>query len=183
MAPRQLPNALTALRLMLVVPVAAAILAGSDALALGLFAVAGVSDALDGYLARRNGWQTPLGRLLDPVADKLLVGVTFIALAVDGRLSAGFVVLVVLRDVLIGLGALVYRGRRGPFRPVPSVLGKLTTLALLSLALVLLLPWDDAATRLAATEGLRVLCVILVLASAVGYAGVWGARGRGGSPP
>jgi len=88
-----IPNAISLLRIALIVPILMLILRGHYAWALGLFFFAGFSDGLDGYLATRFNWQTRLGGLLDPVADKLLVAGLFITLmgagdpclACDGR--------------------------------------------------------------------------------------------------
>ena len=76
-----LPNAISFMRIALVAPILMLILRDDFAWALALFALAGFSDGLDGYLAKRFDWHTRLGALLDPVADKLLVAGTFITLA------------------------------------------------------------------------------------------------------
>ena len=68
-----IPNAISMMRILLIAPTLLLIIDGEFAWALGLFVIAGSSDGIDGYLARRFNWQSPLGALLDPVADKLLV--------------------------------------------------------------------------------------------------------------
>jgi len=75
---RQLPNLLTVLRLLLTIPIAWLLLAERHGQALGLFAVAGFTDALDGFLARRFKWITRLGSILDPIADKLLLVTSYL---------------------------------------------------------------------------------------------------------
>ena len=79
---RWLPNAISLLRILLIAPILLFVLQGEYALALLLFVIAGGSDGVDGYLAVRFNWQTRIGALLDPVADKLLVTGLFITLAI-----------------------------------------------------------------------------------------------------
>src|SRR3990170_8650209 len=78
---RHIPNALCILRMLLVVPVAWLLNAGEYRLTLWLFAFAGFTDGLDGFLAKRFGWTSELGRILDPLADKILLVGVFITLA------------------------------------------------------------------------------------------------------
>ena len=80
----QLPNVITVLRILLVIPTGWLLLETRYVEALGLMAVAGASDALDGWMARRFGWMSQFGAAMDPVADKLLVAVTFIIFTVQG---------------------------------------------------------------------------------------------------
>lgn len=104
-----LPNLICVLRILLVAPVGYAILDQHWELALTLFVVAAVSDALDGFLARRFNWITELGQILDPTADKLLLVTVFVTLSVGGRVPAWLCLTAVLRDAIIAGGALAYR--------------------------------------------------------------------------
>ena len=104
-----LPNLICGVRILIVVPVGWAILGGRYETALVLFVIAAVSDALDGFLARRYGWITELGQILDPTADKLLLVTVFVALAVGERVPAWLCLAAVARDAIIALGALAYR--------------------------------------------------------------------------
>ena len=79
---RHLPNLLTSLRLAAAPTTAGLLVAGHFNAAFGLFAVAGLSDAADGYLAKRFGLDSPLGRILDPTADKALMLAAFVTLAI-----------------------------------------------------------------------------------------------------
>ena len=79
---RQIPNLITALRILLIAPIAVSLLHHRLLVALGLFFVAAVSDLLDGFLAKRFSWQSTLGGVLDPAADKLLLATSFVVLAV-----------------------------------------------------------------------------------------------------
>jgi cardiolipin synthase len=124
---RHLPTALTLLRLALTPAVALAVLAERDRAALVFFLAAGVSDGVDGALARRWGAVTRLGALLDPVTDKILLVAVYLALAVRGVAPWWLVALVVARDLLILFvaGVLLAAKRAAEFRP--SVWGKAAT--------------------------------------------------------
>jgi cardiolipin synthase (CMP-forming) len=136
---RHLPNLICLIRLALVWPAAAALAEGNFGLALGLFAVAAVSDGLDGYLAKRFNWTSELGKLLDPLADKLLLVTVFIESAWLGLVPWWITAAAVARDVMIGLGALVFRMWFGPLHGRPAVISKINTAAQLSyLATVML---------------------------------------------
>ena len=89
--------------------------------------LAGMSDSIDGYLAKKFDWRTALGGLLDPIADKLLLSVCFIGLAWQHAIPFWLCVLVLGRDVVIVTGAWVWWKTIGPFKPMPSWISKLTT--------------------------------------------------------
>ena len=124
---RHLPNLICLLRLALVWPVAAAAAAGNFLLALTLFLVAAVSDGLDGFLAKRFRWTSELGKFLDPMADKLLLMTLFIEFAWLELIPWWVTAAAVARDVLIGLGALVFRVWFGPLRGRPTRISKINT--------------------------------------------------------
>lgn len=126
---RWLPNGLCVLRMLLAPPTAWLLLRGEYWLTLLVFFVAAVTDAADGYLAKRFHWETELGKALDPLADKLLLVTVFITLAVLGLIPTWLAVLVVLRDVVITVGAIVYRVLHGPIvGAAPTLISKLNTL-------------------------------------------------------
>ena len=126
---RHLPNLICLIRLALIWPVAAALAAGNYALALALFVIAAVSDGLDGYLAKRFGWISELGKFLDPMADKLLLMTVFIEAAWLDLVPWWITAAAVARDVLIGLGALVFRMWFGPLHGRPTRVSKINTAA------------------------------------------------------
>jgi cardiolipin synthase len=137
-----IPNALTLARGLAAVPVAIAILQGWFFAALAVVFLAGLTDGLDGAVARRTGQTSDVGRLLDPISDKLLLVTTFVASSVPGRgfepLPIWLVSMAVLRDVgLVVVAYLVYRatGFTG-FRP--SMLGKINTVVELGLVVLFL---------------------------------------------
>lgn len=129
-----IPNAITLARLF-AVPIAVwLILDGRYALAFWVFLAAGVSDALDGYIAKRFDSRSRLGALLDPLADKALLTSVYVALALSNQLPGWLVVLVVLRDALIIAGFLLIQATAAPRRFEPLYISKVNTL--LQIALV-----------------------------------------------
>lgn len=124
---RWLPNGICIVRILLVGPIVLVLLRHEFGLALFLIGVAGVSDALDGYLAKRFDWRTRLGGLLDPAADKLLLMSVFITLTVTGYVPAGVTGIAVGRDVLIIGGAVAYQMLIGALEGEPTSISKLNT--------------------------------------------------------
>jgi len=111
----------------LIWPVAAALAQGEYLTALALFVLAGVSDGVDGYLAKRFNWVSELGKVLDPLADKLLLVIVYVEAAWLGLAPWWLTAAVVSRDVFIGLGALVFRFWFGPLRGRPTIASKINT--------------------------------------------------------
>lgn len=135
---RHLPNVITTTRIVCCVPLAWLIIRGEARAALWLALAVGASDVLDGFLARRFGWQSRIGGLLDPVADKLFLVCAFVALGVLGTMPLWLIALVMLRDLVIVCGAFAYNRFVEPVPAEPSVLGKLSTTAQVLLVLALL---------------------------------------------
>lgn len=138
------PNLLTLLRILAVPFFAIAIWYGQAGEACILFAAAGMTDLLDGWIARHFNQRSTLGAVLDPAADKLLMTTAFILLAFPReafivRIPAWVAILAVSRDVIISLVALVAYERLDPSKFTPSILGKLTTFVeLVAISLTLL---------------------------------------------
>lgn len=124
---RHIPNALCILRILLVVPVAWLLHAGDYRLTLWLFAFAGFTDGLDGFLAKRFGWTSELGKMLDPLADKILLVSVFIILAALGIVPMWLAATAVLRDVTITAGAITYNSLYGDPNGQPTVISKINT--------------------------------------------------------
>ena len=124
---RDIPNIISFLRLLLTVPVIWALLEEQFLVALVIFFIAGVSDGVDGFLAKRMHWQSRLGGLLDPLADKALLVSSFLCLGGLGILPPWLVALVILRDVIIVTGALVYSIQIEQLNAEPSLISKLNT--------------------------------------------------------
>lgn len=124
---KYIPNMICVARIILVAPIVWCLLEGRYPLALGLILIAGFSDALDGYLARRFDWRTRLGGLLDPAADKLLMVSVFVTLTLIGWVPSWFTAVVVGREVVIVSGAIVYQLRVAPVHGEPTGASKLNT--------------------------------------------------------
>ncbi len=133
-----IPNLITLVRVILVPVVFWLLITDETQLAFILFIVAGVSDAIDGYLAKTFGWQTELGAYLDPLADKLLIVSIFLALGVDGKLPLWLVVAVVSRDILIVIAVMLSWVLSNPVRIRPLVVSKANTVAQILLAATVL---------------------------------------------
>jgi len=127
-SPRHIPNVISAIRILLVAPIAVALAERQFVTAILLFGAAALSDAADGFLAKRFGWQSELGAVLDPAADKVLLVTVFITLAYMKLVPPWLTAVAVARDVTIVLGALLYRYWFGPLDVRPSVVSKFNTL-------------------------------------------------------
>lgn len=124
---RHLPNALCILRMLLLVPVAWLLHDEEYRLTLAVLGVAAATDALDGFLARRFGWMSELGRILDPLADKILLVGVFITLGLLDIVPMWLALTAVARDVVITAGAIAYNRLYGNPRGRPTVISKLNT--------------------------------------------------------
>jgi cardiolipin synthase (CMP-forming) len=125
--PRHLPNLISAIRILLVWPIVTALLARDSRTALLLIVIAGASDGLDGYLAKRFHWQSRVGGILDPLADKLLLVAAFLTLAYQGLAPVWLAAVVVLRDVVIISGGVAFEFLIRPVEPEPSPVSKVNT--------------------------------------------------------
>jgi cardiolipin synthase len=168
-----IPNLITLGRAFAVPVVFWLLVSGRLQAAFGVFVVAGISDAVDGYLAKRYGWQTTLGAYLDPLADKLLVVSIFIALGVLSLLPSWFVITVVSRDILILIAVVLSWLLAHPVRIKPLAVSKANTAAQLTVAGVVLadggfgLGLDDLRTALIW------ITTALTLASLAAYLRAW----------
>lgn len=122
-----LPNLLCVLRMVLAVPVVWTLVEGHYAWTLGIFFAAAITDGLDGWFAKRLNCETELGRLLDPVADKLLLVSAFLTLTIVGLVPLWLAATAVARDLVIGGGAAVYRRFFGPLQGRPTWPSKVNT--------------------------------------------------------
>ena len=158
-----LPNAICIVRVLLVAPLVILLLQERYEAALALLVIAGGSDALDGFLAKSFGWSTRLGGLLDPAADKLLMGSVFLTLTYLGVVPVLLAVIVILRDVIIVIGAIAYHVLIEPLRGEPAVISKLNTACQLAFVLF-------AMTRLA--YGWPADPILLLLGAAVVFTSI-----------
>jgi cardiolipin synthase len=178
MSLRWLPNAISLFRIALIAPILVLIVDGRFELALILFFVAGFSDGVDGYLAKRFNWHTRLGALLDPIADKLLVAGTFVILVYTGHVPLWLAAIVILRDVIIIGGAAAYNFFVGPVDGEPTRISKLNTaLELLFILFVLSRAAFDWPAEIAITVvGAAVLVTVVI--SGIDYVWSWTRRAQ-----
>lgn len=170
---RQLPNTLSVMRLILAPVAAWLILHSRHGEALAVFAVAGLSDAADGYLAKNFGLASRFGAILDPLADKLLMLASFLSLTWIGQVPDRLAAVVIGRDVIIVLGVLLARAMALPLVIKPLLVGKLSTVVqVLYIAMVLLLLVLHNPAPLLKDAGV-VLVALLAVWSLLAYARVW----------
>ena len=168
-----IPNLITLGRILLVPIVVWAITSGEMWIAFVLFVAAGISDAVDGFLAKRFHMATELGAYLDPLADKALIVSIYISLGVNDAIPRWLVILVVSRDILIVGGIMLSWLVGNPLKIKPLLVSKLNTVAQIVFACVVLgsLGFDIKADML--TLGLMALVTALTLLSVAAYVAEW----------
>ena len=122
-----IPNLLSLSRIALIYPILNNIFLGNFKISIIFFIIASITDALDGLLARRMKWQTFLGAILDPVADKLLLSGTIFIFWLNQLIPFYVFVILISRDVLILIGASIQMSLIESKTPMPNFLGKMTT--------------------------------------------------------
>ena len=178
---QHIPNVLTSVRILLVIPVAYFLFESNYLYSLALFLFAGISDAVDGYLARRFLWTSNFGAWADPLADKLIVGVVFVVLAIQGLVPAWLVYVTIGRDLIILCGAGTYRKIFGKIDIAPTILSKVNTVVqILALLLVMVTLLDIP--QLIKTDDMLDMVFIIVgifsILSGVDYVISWIRRAR-----
>ena len=167
------PNIITVARIVSVPVIVWLIISGQRQAAFLLFIAAGVSDGIDGFLAKKFNRQTELGAYLDPIADKALLVSIYVALGIGGGLPSWLVILVVSRDILIVGAVMLSWMMDRPVRVAPLMISKINTAAQIVLAGVVLahLGYDIV------PEGLISLGTYIVagfsVASVIAYLGEW----------
>jgi cardiolipin synthase len=176
--PKDLPNLISALRLVAVGPVVYLLISEQYAWGLLLFALAGLSDGVDGFLAKRYGWQSRLGGILDPLADKALLICCYLVLGAMGLIPLWLTLAVVLRDLIIVCGGLLYHYLVAKVQTTPIFLSKINTLVQIVLVVAVIadagplpLPGPWIATLIWA-------CLATTLLSGLLYVLVWGSMAR-----
>jgi len=133
-----IPNIITLIRILLVPVIVWAIASGQMKIAFGIFVIAGVSDAVDGFLAKRFNMASELGALLDPLADKALLVSIYVALGIWGAFPRWIVILVVSRDIMIVGAVIISWLFDKPIPMKPLMVSKLNTGAQVALAALVL---------------------------------------------
>lgn len=168
-----IPNALTLVRCLAVAPIAWFIYQQQFFAALCTFGFASFTDGLDGFLARRYQWQSAMGAFLDPMADKLLMLVSYVTLVTVGLIPVWLMLAVVLRDAVLVIGAALFRWLKGPYKVTPSQAGKLSTFTQILLVLWILVSQAFELEGEAITDVIIWLTLILTVYSGAEYVRVW----------
>ena len=166
-----IPNLLSLLRIGLVYPILNNIYLGEFIISFIFFVVAAITDALDGFLARRMNWQTYLGTILDPVADKLLLSGTIFILWINEYIPLYIFIIFFGRDVVILLGAAIHMTLIETDTPLPNILGKITTtLQVIYILLIMFLQIFEFKVSLV---GLDFFIILITILSLIVYSKDW----------
>lgn len=176
-----IPNAVTIVRIILVLPTAWLLWQHDYYSAFILMAIAGASDALDGWLARQFNWTSWLGAALDPLADKLLVAVMFIVFTLQSHIPLWVAIIVLGRDAIIFAGAVAYRILFHDIEFIPSFVSKANTALQIFMLLFLLLGLCDFGQFSHVALSLVdpwcfYLLAVLGIGSGVDYMATWGRK-------
>jgi cardiolipin synthase len=180
---RHLPNIICLLRIALVWPLIVSLQAGDFARTVWIFAIAAVSDGLDGFLAKRFGWTSTLGKVLDPVADKLLLVSLFLMATWLGLIPQWLTFMAVTRDVMIGTGALVFSLVFGALHGRPILISKINTLMQLSYLMGIVLNQATGFPPAWLLTGLLWCTAVTVALSGMAYLREFTIRAARGDPP
>jgi len=177
----QIPNVITVIRILLVVPTAWLLWETRFLDALILMSIAGASDALDGWLARRFHWTSRFGAAMDPVADKLLVAVLFVVFTIQGHIPLWVAIIVLTRDFIIMAGAGVYRLLFERISFEPTFVSKANTALQIIMLLMLLLSlcgfgWLSNLSGLLVDPFVFYILAVLGVSSGIDYVITWGQR-------
>ena len=167
MFPLNIPNTLTLFRIMLVPVLVVALLDATDDaqwIAAGVFALAAFTDGLDGYLARSRRWETNFGKVMDPIADKLLVAAALISLVSLDRVAPWVAMVIIAREFAVS-GLRMAAGAQGVVIPA-SRLGKVKTCTQIAAILALIAASDTGDWWV---QGLLYTAVLATLASGADY--------------
>ena len=134
-----IPNLICLARIVLVIPIIRSLSQEQFLLSLLLIVIAGLSDILDGYLAKRNNWRSYLGSVLDPAADKILLVSLFLTLQSMGLIPLWLTLTVIMRDCMIIFGLSLYRYFVGVPQPKPTTISKFNTLLQLTFIVLVIL--------------------------------------------
>lgn len=173
MSLRDLPNIISFVRLLAVMPVVYLLLEHEFGWALALFAGAGLSDGLDGFLAKHYGWESRLGGILDPLADKTLLAASFLVLGTMSLIPVWLVISAITRDLIIVGGATLYNYRVEELIAAPTLASKLNTV----LQILLIVAVMTDAGPLPLPDGIIELlvwgCLVTVVVSGIQYVWIW----------
>lgn len=170
-----IPNLISIFRILLVPPVMWLIHQQQFTAALVLFLMAGLSDGVDGYLAKHYGWTSRVGTILDPLADKLLLMGSYFMLWWVDMLPLWLMAAIIARDVVIVCGALAFHWVIGSYEMEPTLISKINTGAQILLVLAVL---SNTLTDIShpVLNGFALLVLTTTILSGVDYVWTWGVR-------
>lgn len=177
LALNQIPNILTILRIILIVPFALSVYQGAYEMALLIFFVAGLSDGIDGFLARQFNWKSRFGAIADPLADKLLLVTAYVMLAWTAQIPLWLTIAVLARDLVIVIGALIYHYFISHYEIKPSWLGKTCTMIQIVYALAVIIQLAGLPMPTEVVEQGVWLVALITISSGLHYVGLWTFRG------
>jgi len=169
-----LPNLITLARLLAVPVTVYLILRGAFVPAFWLFVAAGISDALDGFLAKRLNAVSVIGEFLDPLADKALLVSVFIALGYLDHVDMWLVILIVFRDLMIIGGAILFQTLTQSLEVNPLYISKINTVAQIVLACTILAQLANGWIAAEVTLALTVFVGVTTFLSGAAYVIKWG---------
>lgn len=170
---RHIPNLLSIFRIILVIPVIWVLFQGHILWALILFTIAGLTDLLDGWLARRQHWATRVGGLLDAVADKILLTAVYISLWWLDSIPAWLLSMIIGRDILIILCTLLYQAQMKKLDPAPSKISKINTFMQIVLAVFGINQLGSFPIPDALIHSMMIMVVFTIVLSTIGYIKTW----------
>lgn len=172
---RDIPNLISILRIILVMPISYALWNQQYFLALVLFILGGISDGLDGFIARRYRWETALGVVLDPMGDKLMMLSAYLLLGWHTLLPWWLVSLVIIRDLIIVIGSLLYRKFVAHEKLKPLFISKLNTAGQIVLVIIIMFSQLTNVSTII-SDGILYLVVVTTVLSGYAYINEWGRR-------
>lgn len=177
----QIPNIISVLRLFLIVPVAYGILYEHWEFVLIMLVIGGLTDLLDGYIARRFKWTSRFGEIVDPIADKVTFGGACVLLTYEGLWPLWLLTIVLAREGVILGGASAYKLLYKRLDIEPTLLSKTNTIILVSVIVLEVIAQIDFKYQEVAARGLDVwggygLVALFSIASGLDYVRLWGRR-------
>lgn len=171
-----IPNIITSIRLFLLVPLSYYLSKEDYTTALYIFFIAGFSDALDGFLAKKFDWTSHFGSILDPLADKALLVISMAILTLNAKIDVLLFSMVALRDVYIVFGAYLYHRKFGKYQMKPSIYSKINTFFQISMITLLLVSLGYRALSENVFIVFNWLIYMSLFISTLHYTLIWGGR-------
>lgn len=171
-----IPNIITCSRILLIIPIIMAIFNNDYKIACYLFILAGISDGLDGFLARRFNWVSRFGSIADPIADKLLLMSCFIALALKEVIPFWLPVTIILRDLWVISGAVSYHYLIRPYQMAPTFMSKINTFLQILLLFLTIINLGITEIKPAMLDAMVWLTLVACVLSGIHYTYVWGKK-------